>query len=239
MSTKQATSGEGVGGRRQLVRVTAERMRERIFAQGEGEQIGSLPDLAKDFGVGIVTVQQAARILEHEGLLDVRRGPGGGYYGRRPDAASLERSLAAYMRTEPASWKEALDMTSLLFNELCAAAANCSDRASQDDLRAFAQKLTLTEGDGDVAELELEFQDILFRMVNRPLFELLTRVTLRFAQSRPDGPAVRGAFEPGEWMTGRRRIIDAILRQDRELARFEADRSNRRVLLAWIGQSRR
>ena len=30
----------------------------------------------------------------------------------------LERSLAAYMRTRPASWQEALDMTSLLFNEL-------------------------------------------------------------------------------------------------------------------------
>lgn len=240
MVAKEAISGgEGVGGRRQLVQVTAERMRERIFAQGEGEQIGSLPDLARDFGVGIVTVQQAARILEHEGLLEVRRGPGGGYYGRRPDAASLERSLAAYMRTEPASWKEALDMTSLLFNELCAAAAECGERVLQDDLRAFAQKLTLVGGEGDVAELELEFQDILFRMVNRPLFELLTRVTLRFAQSRPGGPAVRGAFEPGEWKAGRRRIIDAILRQDRELARFEADRSNRRVLLAWTGQERR
>lgn len=240
MTAKEAMSGgESAGGRRQLVPVTAERMRERIFAKGEGEQIGSLPDLARDFGVGIVTVQQAARILEHEGLLEVRRGPGGGYYGRRPDAASLERSLAAYMRTEPASWKEALDMTSLLFNELCAAAADCGERASQDDLCAFAQKLTLTEGDGDLAELELEFQDILFRMVNRPLFELLTRVTLRFAQSRPEGPAVRGAFEPGEWKSGRRRIIDAILRQDRELARFEADRSNRRVLLAWTGQERR
>lgn len=240
MASKQAmASGDGAGGRRQLVRVTAEQMRERIFAQGAGEQIGSLPDLARDFGVGIVTVQQAARILEHEGLLEVRRGPGGGYYGRRPDAASLERSLAAYMRTEPASWKEALDMTSLLFNELCAAAADCADKALQEDLRSFAQKLALSEDDGDVAELELEFQDILFRMVNRPLFELLTRVTLRFAQSRPDGSAVRGAFEPGEWKSGRRRIIDAILRQDRELARFEADRSNRRVLIAWMGQERR
>jgi len=214
-------------------------MRERIFAQGEGEQIGSLPDLARDLGVGIVTVQQAARILEHEGLLEVRRGPGGGYYGRRPDAASLERSLAAYMRTEPASWEEALDMTSLLFNELCAAAAGCSDSPSQDSLRTFSRKLAGVDSDEDVAELELEFQDILFRMVNRPLFELLTRVTLRFAQTRPDVPTVRRAFGSGEWKAGRCRIIDAILREDRELARFEADRSNRRILLTWMEQERR
>lgn len=244
MIGNSSASGANAGSRRQLVPVTAERMRERIFAHGEGEQIGSLPDLARDLGVGIVTVQQAARILEHEGLLEVRRGPGGGYYGRRPDAASLERSLAAYMRTEPTSWEEALEMTSLLFNELCAAAAGCSDSPSQDSpsqdsLRAFSQKLARVDSDGDVAELELEFQDILFRMVNRPLFELLTRVTLRFAQSQPDVPAVRRAFGSGEWKAGRCRIIDAILRQDRELARFEADRSNRRILLTWIEQERR
>lgn len=232
------TAGAKASGRRQLVQVTAERMRERILAEAEGQQIGSLPELARDFGVGIVTVQQAARILEHEGLLEVRRGPGGGYYGRRPDAASLERSLAAYMRTEPASWEEALDMTSLLFNELCGAAAGCSDGARQDDLRAFAERLE-AEGDGDVAAGELELQDLLFRMVNRPLFELLTRVTLRYSQSRPDAPAVRGAFGTGEWKSGRLRIIDAILRQDAELARFEADRSNRRIVLDWVKRMQR
>ncbi|HMO67746.1 MAG TPA: GntR family transcriptional regulator, partial [Novosphingobium sp.] len=64
--------------RKGLVPETAARLREIIFAHEAGEQIGSLPELAKALGVGIVTVQQAARVLEHEGLLEVRRGPGGG-----------------------------------------------------------------------------------------------------------------------------------------------------------------
>ncbi len=226
------------GNRRQLVPVTAERLRERIFACADGEQVGSLPDLARDFGVGIVTVQQAARILEHEGLLEVRRGPGGGYYGRRPDAAVLERSLAAYMRTQPASWEEALDMTSLLFNELVAAAANCSDPELRAELEAFAARTRGCESEADMGELEQEFQDLLFRMVNRPLFELLTRVTLRFSASRQAGAEFRGLIGIDQWIAGRRRIIDAILRQDVELARFEADRSNRRILLASLRQER-
>src|SRR5262249_22203781 len=99
----EAKEGAGLG-KRQLVQQTTARLRELIFAHDEHELIGSLPDLAKQMGVGIVTVQQAARILEHEGALEVRRGPGGGYYGRRPDAAALERSLAAYMRMQPHSW---------------------------------------------------------------------------------------------------------------------------------------
>lgn len=231
-------TGKAEGKRRQLVPATTERLRELIFAQEPGTQIGSLPELARLCGVGIVTVQQAARILEHEGLLEVRRGPGGGYYGKRPDAAVLERSLAAYMRTQPASWEEAIDMTSLLFNELVAAAAGCSDRQMQNELRAFAIRVGRCDSVEEMVELEQEFQDLLFRMVNRPLFELLTRVTLRFAASRSAEPVYRGALGTERWKAGRRLIIDAILRQDQELARFEADRNNRRVLLEWMQRER-
>lgn len=220
------------------VQATAERLREMIFAQEPAARIGSLTGLAKTLGVGIVTVQQAARILEHEGVLDVRRGPGGGYYGRRPDAASLERSLAAYMRMQPHSWEEALDMTSLLFNELCAAAASCTDDALHQELRDFDARVDDCRVEADMGDLELDFQDLLFRMVDRPLFELLTRVTLRFAASRPTEGLYRDAIAVEEWKAGRHRIIDAILRRDKELARFEADRSNRRVLLQRFRESR-
>src|SRR3974377_1146477 len=84
--------------KRQLVQTTASRLRDLILACAPDTQIGSLNEIAQRLGVGIVTVQQAARILEHEGLLAVRRGPGGGYYGTRPDEAALERSVAAYLR---------------------------------------------------------------------------------------------------------------------------------------------
>ena len=57
-----------------LVHATAERLREMIYATEPESRIGSLTSLAETLGVGIVTVQQAARILEHEGLLEVRRG---------------------------------------------------------------------------------------------------------------------------------------------------------------------
>src|SRR6266481_2517902 len=95
--------------RRQIVQAAAAKLRDVILAREPGTQIGSLNEVAELLGVGIVTVQQAARILEHEGLLAVRRGPGGGYYGTRPDEASLERSLAAYMRVHGFGYREALD----------------------------------------------------------------------------------------------------------------------------------
>ena len=154
------------------------------------------------------------------------------------DAATLERSLAAYMRSQPASWEEALDMTSLLFNELAAAAADCHEPGLLEELRNFAQSVARASGDEAVQQLELAFQDLLFRMVDRPLFELLTRVTLRFSASAPLDSAYRGALDLDRWKVGRRLIIDAILRHDAQLARFEANRNNRDYILAWLQHMR-
>lgn len=182
--------------------------------------------------MGIVTIQQAARILEHEGLLEVRRGLGGGYFGRRPDIDTLERLMAAYMRSKPASWTEALDITSLLFIELCAAASEATvPRALHQQLVDIGEQLTNDVTAIDVTMLEEKFQDLLFQLVNRPLFELLTRVTLHFLASNSGSISAQSLLSSEHWRTGRLRIIKAILAGDTALARFEADRSNRQIIL--------
>lgn len=217
-----------------LVARSTEALRERIFACDPGSLIGSLQDLARSLEVGIVTLQQAARVLEHEGLLEVRRGPGGGYFGMRPDEKALERALDSYMRMNPASFEEALDMTSLLFTELATAAARCRDEALREELSAFAQRLELSESGHDISMLEEIFQDLLFRMVRRPLFEMLTRVTLHYSATQQPTRINTFGHGIGDWWLGRRRIIDAILANDPELTRFEANRQNRAAVLAHL-----
>ncbi|WP_159977697.1 MULTISPECIES: GntR family transcriptional regulator [unclassified Novosphingobium] len=221
-----------------LVAATTEVLRERIFAAAPGALIGSLHALARSLEVGIVTLQQAARVLEHEGLLEVRRGPGGGYYGARPDDAALERAFDAYLRVHPATWEEALDMTSLLFNELAAAAAGCRDADLLGDLRMMAGQVETCASDADLGAFEFAFQELLFRMVRRPLFEMLTRVTLHYATSRSNAPVRTLEHDMETWKAGRRRIIAAILAHDAALARFEAERSNRAVILRHLNAAR-
>lgn len=218
--------------KRNLVSETADALREQVFASEPGDLLGSLQDLAKGLGVGIVTLQQAARLLEHEGLLEARRGPGGGYYGTRPDEAALERSIAVYLRTHPASFGEALNITSLLFNEICAAAAGCEDADLRAELAALAARIETSESETDRGGFEADFQDLLFRMVRWPLFELLTQVTLRFAGTRDARVIDEQAL--AAWKAGRHRIIAAILAGDGELARFEAERSNRRAVMGTV-----
>ena len=218
--------------RRQLVQTAADAMRDRILAREAGEQIGSLPSLARELGVGIVTIQQAARILEHEGVLEVKRGPGGGYYGKRPGLADLERVLGAYLRSDPASWNEIVDITSLLFTRLCTSAARCTDALKQAELRSIGQRISACEDEDALSGLESALHDILFGMVNQPLFELLSRATLGTARKSHSEDLIPGGLGFDRWRAGRMRIIAAILEQDPALAGFEADRQNRQILVA-------
>ncbi|CAN7454703.1 FCD domain-containing protein [Phenylobacterium sp. LjRoot225] len=210
--------------KRHLVQAAADRLRDLILAAEPDTQIGSLNEVARELGVGIVTVQQAARILEHEGLLEVRRGPGGGYYGKRPDEAALERSIAAYIRVHPAAFKEVSEIVSLLDCELIPAAARCTDEVLRAALRGLAARVETSDTAQARIALEQELHNTLYKMVNRPLIELLTRVTSQLQRSQPAPPLFSGPEGVAAWKAGRSRILQAVLAQDEELARFEAVR---------------
>ena len=220
--------------RKPLVAASADRLRDMIFAAEPGARIGALPELAARLSVGIVTVQQAARVLEHEGLLEVRRGPGGGYYGVRPTAPALARAITAYIRMNPERYAEALDILTLLFCELAAAAAACAAQPHHTaQLRALADRIDQCREGPDTGAFEAEFQDLLFAMVDRPVFELLTHVALQL-YADADRPPFFGTSGIEVWKLGRHRVIAAIIARDPALARFEAQR-NRQVLMARLG----
>jgi len=133
MDSSKKSSREG------LVTAAVARLRDMIVAQPPQTQIGSLPDLARVLGVGIVTVQQAARVLEHEGFLQVRRGPGGGYYGTRPDAEGLSRAISGFLALHHSAHPEAIDIITLLDCELMAAAAQATNETLRSKLASLAE----------------------------------------------------------------------------------------------------
>jgi len=216
--------------KRQLVQEVAAKLRDTILECEPGTQIGSLNEVAQSLGVGIVTIQQVARILEHEGLLAVRRGPGGGYYGTRPDEAALERSMAAYMRVHGFGYREALEMTTLLDCDLIPAAARCDDQNFRAAINALLSRIDICETRETRAMIELELRDLLFSAVKRPLMELMIRVTTQFYKAKSYPPVFSGEEDIAAWRAGRRRIFEAILSQDEELARFEAERYRKIVV---------
>jgi DNA-binding FadR family transcriptional regulator len=62
-----------------------------------GEALGALPDVQKSLGLGRPACREALIILEARGLLDIRRGPGGGLFVAAPPAEDVVGSLLMYL----------------------------------------------------------------------------------------------------------------------------------------------
>jgi len=212
------------------VKAAVAELRERILAQPAETQIGSLPELAKALGVGTVTVQQAARVLEHEGFLQVRRGPGGGYFGTRPDAEGLSRAISGFLALRQSPHPEAVDIITLLDCELMAAAACSDDEALRLELGALAETVDSRDTAPQRAAFDQAMLDILYLMVDRPLMELLSRVAVHHYAEYPRAPVYGGLAGKQRWKREKRGIIGAILDRDPERARFEAQRRRREIM---------
>jgi len=62
-----------------------------------GEPLGALPQVQKDLGLGRPAWREAVIILEARGLLDVRRGPGGGLFVAAPTAEDVVEAMQMYL----------------------------------------------------------------------------------------------------------------------------------------------
>lgn len=216
-----------------LVSDTIEKLRELVFSQPADSYLGSMNDVATRLGVGIVTIQQATRILEHEGLLTVKRGPGGGYYGTRPDDAALERSFATYMRAHNVDYRDAFEVIVSLDCDLAQGAADSGDAQLEERIHQLIDRLALCQGAEDCLQFEVDFRNTLFSIVNKPLLELLARVAMQQYKASERLDIFEGPVYLADWKQGRERILRAILQRDGELAYFEAQRF-RRLTHKWM-----
>jgi GntR family transcriptional repressor for pyruvate dehydrogenase complex len=216
--------------KRHLVSATASKLRDMILAREPEARLGSLKEIARLLSVGIVTVQQAARVLEHEGILSVRRGPGGGYYGTRPDEAALERSFGTFLLAHGFGYREALEMMSLLDCEIIPAAARSADDAQREVVRDMSERADLCYTTEQRIAFEHELRELLGKLVSRPLIEFLTKVTRGLYKGHPTAIVFTGEDGVRAWKAGRRRMLQAIVQQDEALARFEAERYRQEVL---------
>jgi len=219
-----------------LVTQTAVRLRELILDREPDTFLGSLNELASELDVGIVTLQQTARILEHEGLLCVKRGPGGGYYGMRPDDDALERSLATYMSVQSISYREAFELSVLLDCEIISRAAQSFNSEHAIEIESLIAQLQSCDTAGKVISFEKQFRTSLLSICYQPLLELLAKVAMQLYSTEGKNEMLTRGFPIPEWRSARIRILQAVLGQDQDLAKFEAERF--RVLVSrWISKS--
>ena len=179
---------------RKLGEQLAERVEEEIIASGwpVGRVLGSEAELIERYGVSRAVFREAMRIVDHHGVAEMRRGPGGGLVVVAPNSHAAVRTLSLNL--------EYLDLTPEQINEarlaielscVRSAIANLDDDGRQR-IRAFldGELDTIIEGrdsgrandDYATNDFHLLVADLTDNPAMRLFVDILSRVTSRHSE---------------------------------------------------------
>jgi GntR family transcriptional repressor for pyruvate dehydrogenase complex len=220
-------------GSRSTLDAAASRLRALAFATAEGALIGGETELIAQLGVSRATLRQAARVLEAEGLLVVRRGPSGGYFSARPTTETLESVFGGYLGALKLDVEETFIVGFALWTEVVRQATLVRTPEAKAMTRRFRQLLAELPNEAPLIEIsafEDDYRRSVFQLVQRPYVELMFAlnrgVTWRHftipALGR-DGATRDPAFV-AEWRKSKRFELDAIEEGDESLAVMAATR---------------
>ena len=170
-------------------RQAAEVLAEEILAHEGGEAewaLGSEGSLMELLGVGRPTLRQAARLLEQQQLLVVRRGINGGFFGHRPSVDGVTANASVFLRSQCSTIGQLLQAALLLGTESAALAAANDNAADRDSLMAYYGEWLQDGADIPIRrfmELAPGFQREVARLSSSPVLYLFVSVLMDLATS--------------------------------------------------------
>jgi DNA-binding FadR family transcriptional regulator len=178
-----------------LAEQTAAKIELSIVERGWplGMVIGSEADLLARYGVSRAVLREAVRLLEHDHVAHMRRGPGGGLVVAEPDAAAVARVATLYLRYRKVSPGQLFGARTAL--ELAAVRA----ATEHLDERGVARLRAALDDDAGVepADASHHFHRVVAQLSGNPALELFTDVLTRLSAAAALGSAEPGSAEPG------------------------------------------
>lgn len=173
--------------------IASERLRRIALGKRDGEFIGSEDDLLVMLEVARVTARQAARLLEREGLVRVRRGANGGYFAARPNAEMIETVVCGYLNTLGLERRHTGGVATALWIETMREAA-ASDREKATALaERLGERISRVDDDAtmtEIGKLEQEVREEIFGLIGGGYLRLLLRINATFSRQHvEDRPA--------------------------------------------------
>ena len=206
---------------RRTSELVVQRMQDLIAAGtwAVGERIPAEPELVAQFGVGRNTIREAARALEHAGMLEPRRGDGTYVRGRSPLAGAIARTSA------PSELRDLLEVRRALESEASAGAAARGDAADVERLRLLLARTedALAAGDLDrYTEADIAFHaELVVASRNALLIAMYDGIAEAIARTHPS--VLRRPLAEQTHPRGHRDVVDAIERGDARAARAAVD----------------
>ena len=201
--------------------------------------LGSEDALITDLGVSRATIRQAARLLEREGVLRVRRGIKGGYFAARPNVGMVEAVFCAYLSTLGLDARHTGTVATALWIEAIQEAASANRRAARALAAHWTRKLEHVDARmpiEEVARLERDMRSAVFGLIDGRYIDLIFRINEAFARQQlrerlgGGDQAVHRRFV-GRWKKAKLLELEALAEGDSALAALAAAH-NRRLWMA-------
>jgi GntR family transcriptional regulator, transcriptional repressor for pyruvate dehydrogenase complex len=123
----------------------AQRLLDRIIVAGlsTGSSFGTEASLLEQFDVSRPTLRESLRILEAQGVLELRPGPGGGIMVRKPSTEILAHGLSVYLRLNDVPFLDVLKAREVIEPALALEAAINGTAEHFDALEASIERMRL------------------------------------------------------------------------------------------------
>lgn len=134
-----------------LTPLTNKRFTDRILAQlkeyilshriQRGERLPSESDLAEIFSVSRGTIREALHILEHDGIVQIKKGPGGGIFLSDGNLLQLIDSIFFTLRWEQVSFPTLMEARKSLEDRIARLAALRADDEDREEIEKILEKM--------------------------------------------------------------------------------------------------
>jgi len=212
------------------VRKAVNQLRRECVMHEPGKLLGQEEELLKRFGISRPTLRQAAALLTQEQLMEVRRGPGGGYFTARPNISGVVHMAAIWLQLQHVKISDILLSTTTIRAELAPLAARKIDDEGRAQINAFLNEDRAVD-DKDYEYLsflkaELAQNRMVGDIAGNRVLHLYMQISLDLvgSLSRSEDILFGHRARYLEWRHHRNRMLDAIAAGDPEIARLEADR---------------
>jgi len=213
-------------------------LRDHILSTPEGTYLGSEADLASEIGVSLPTLRQTARMLEHEQLLTIKPGKGGGYFTRRPSIETAIKSASQYLSSRDLNSNDMfMDCADPIVTKILEEAVTCKDPALWEKLEQYVEKQR--KGSNTQVSTEESFKtstelmSLLGQMSQNALLELFARILwneVSMSHTTATLEETQKIIETNH--KTRLRVAEAVLKKDREKA-LKAWNTRSRFLRSW------
>jgi DNA-binding FadR family transcriptional regulator len=198
---------------------TARALANLSLAADPGAYLGAEDDLLGRFGISRPTLRQAAKMVERDRLISIRRGIKGGYFAERPDARDAIQSLARFLRIKGATLADVIHVVRPVSEEAVVAAAQRRSDADVERIRDFLAVLDDRDSPRDMIAAELEMSRLIADMSGNPVVELVMEIGYSFGREE-NGDLYADPGRRAHTRDMQRKICLAIIDGDADIARL-------------------